>query len=257
MANLVVDIGNTALKAAWTDSMTLGKTFRYQGEMIFDFIVSLTEKNRPEVLVISSVSEISDKDRTRLEKECENLVIVDRKRTETLKRYGLPAWLTPDRAASVLASRYLFKGKGCTIVDFGTTMTIDFTDCDGNYLGGNISPGMAIRFRALNEFTASLPLVKCSPDHGYMGKNTHEAILNGVMNGILFEVRGYIDALWAEKPDAVVIVTGGGGKYMQKTLCRPVVFEERLVMTGLNRILEYQKTVNNEGETNEKGGIYF
>ena len=80
MANLVVDIGNTALKAAWADSVTLGKTFRYQGEMIMDFISSLTRKNRPETLVISSESDISDRDRSRLEKECEKLFIIDSKR---------------------------------------------------------------------------------------------------------------------------------------------------------------------------------
>ena len=104
--------------------------------------------------------------------------------------------------------------------------------------------GLGIRFRALNEFTASLPLVKCSMEHGYVGKNTHDAILNGVMNGILFEVRGYIDELLRNNPFAVVIITGGGSEYLKKTLKRTVFFEDKLVITGLNRILEYQKTVN-------------
>ena len=55
MANLIIDIGNTALKAAWADGMTLGKTFRYQGERMLDFILSLTEKEKPEILLLSSV----------------------------------------------------------------------------------------------------------------------------------------------------------------------------------------------------------
>ena len=59
MANLVVDIGNTALKAAWADGVTLGKTFRYQGERMTDFILSIAGKSRPDVLVVSSVREIS------------------------------------------------------------------------------------------------------------------------------------------------------------------------------------------------------
>ena len=130
------------------------------------------------------------------------------------------------------------------MIDSGTAITYDFVSADGEFRGGNISPGLGIRFRALNEFTASLPLVKCSMEHGYVGKNTHDAILNGVMNGILFEVRGYIDELLRNNPFAVVIITGGGSEYLKKNLKRTVFFEDKLVITGLNRILEYQKTVN-------------
>ncbi len=234
MANLVVDIGNTALKAAWTDSMTLGKTFRYQGEMIFDFIVSLTEKNRPEVLVISSVSEISDKDRTRLEKECENLVIVDRKRTDTLKRYGLPAWLTPDRAASVLASRYLFKGKGCTIVDFGTTMTIDFTDCDGNYLGGNISPGCRTRFKSINRYSRSLPLLDTPDSVERIGTSLVSSVESGIISGIIFEIKGYFDIF----PDNIVVFTGGDAIYFAKRMKNSIFVVCNLVLMGLALIAD-------------------
>ena len=59
MANLIVDIGNTALKASWADGMTLGKTFRYQGEKMLDFILSLTAKEKPEILLLSSVRHFS------------------------------------------------------------------------------------------------------------------------------------------------------------------------------------------------------
>ena len=66
------------------------------------------------------------------------------------------------------------------------------------------------------------------------------------MEGMLFEVRGYIDAWKEDNPNSVVIITGGGGKYLRDKLNRVAVFEEQLVMIGLNRILEYQKTVNND-----------
>ena len=55
MANLLIDIGNTALKASWADGMTLGKTFRYQGERMLEFIFSLTCGSRGEKIVLSSV----------------------------------------------------------------------------------------------------------------------------------------------------------------------------------------------------------
>ena len=70
MANLLVDIGNTALKAAWADGVTLGKTFRYQGERMIDFILSITVKNKPEIMVVSSVRVISANDVGKLESGC-------------------------------------------------------------------------------------------------------------------------------------------------------------------------------------------
>lgn len=158
--------------------------------------------------------------------------------------YDTPKTLGVDRIAGCVGGAFLFPGRELLVIDSGTAITYDFVSADGEFRGGNISPGLGIRFRALNEFTASLPLVKCSMEHGYVGKNTHDAILNGVMNGILFEVRGYIDELLRNNPHAAVIITGGGSEYLRKTLKRTVFFEDKLVITGLNRILEYQKTVN-------------
>ena len=123
----------------------------------------------------------------------------------------------------------------------GTAITFDFMNGEGVFLGGNISPGMQIRFRALNEFTLSLPLVEGSDTYEYIGKNTPGAILDGVMNGILFEVRGYIDELRRENPEAIVILTGGASHFLKKSLKREVFFDEKLVIVGLNQMLEFQK----------------
>ena len=234
MANLVVDIGNTALKAAWADSVTLGKTFRYQGEMIMDFISSLTRKNRPETLVISSVSDISDRDRARLEKECEKLVIIDRKRIGVLHDFGLPSYLTPDRAASIIASRYLFKGKGCTVVDFGTTMTIDFMDCDGNYLGGNITPGCRTRFKALNRYSKTLPLLDTPDTVEKIGNSITSSMESGVISGIIFEISGYFDMF----PDNIAIFTGGDAIYFAKRMKNAIFVVCNLVLMGLALIAD-------------------
>ena len=123
MANLVIDIGNTALKAAWADGITLGKTFRYQGEKMSEFILSLVSRDKPEVMVISTVRELPQQTEERFRKECGTLVILDSRHQDVLESKGLPLFFTPDRAASAIASRYLFKGRACTIFDFGTTLT--------------------------------------------------------------------------------------------------------------------------------------
>ena len=76
MANLIVDIGNTALKAAWADGITLGKTYRYQGERMTEFILSLTEKDHPDILMLSSVRQFSARNIERLEKSCSTIIII-------------------------------------------------------------------------------------------------------------------------------------------------------------------------------------
>ena len=77
MANLIIDIGNTALKASWADGITLGKTFRYQGERMLDFIISLTSRSKPDIMVLSSVRTFSQQAVERLRNECGRLVIIN------------------------------------------------------------------------------------------------------------------------------------------------------------------------------------
>ena len=177
MANLLIDIGNTALKASWADGMTLGKTFRYQGERMLDFILSLTAKEKPEKIVLSSVRYFSEQNVEMLRKECGSLMILDSAMLE--ERYAIPPYLTPDRAASIIASRYLFKGKGCMIFDFGTTLSSDFLDAEGRYEGGNISPGLRTRFRALNRYSRSLPLVDAPESESGTGHDIISSIESG------------------------------------------------------------------------------
>ena len=159
MSNLLIEIGNTALKAAWAEGMTLGKTFRYQGEKLVEFILSLTRKDKPAVMVVSSVSPLGVSEIRLLEKECDKLLLLDPDHREMLPAHGLPSYLSYDRAAAIVAARHLFSGKGCTIVDLGTILSVDFTSPEGLYTGGNLSLGFRTRFKALSRYSRSLPLV--------------------------------------------------------------------------------------------------
>lgn len=229
MANLVVDIGNTALKAAWTDRVTLGKTFRYQGEKMSEFILSLVSRDKPDVMVIASSREISDKDERKFRERCRVLVIMDPKHSEVAERNGLPSYLAPDRAASVMASRYLFRKKGCTLFDFGTTLTIDFLDAEGNYSGGNISLGCRTRFKALNRYSRSLPLADASSEACETGHDILSSIESGVIEGIIFEIEGYL----RRYPDNINVFTGGDAIYFAKRMKNSIFVVCNLVLMGL------------------------
>lgn len=235
MANLLIDIGNTTLKASWADGMTLGKTFRYQGEKKISFILSQTSKQKPEVMVISNVKSFSNQEVERLRGECGHLIILNE---EVLKERNIPLYLTPDRAASVIASRYLFKGKGCTIFDFGATLTIDRIDAEGNYLGGNISLGCRTRFKALNRYSKNLPLVDFDDDIPSLGDSVQTAIKSGVISGMLFEINGYL----SDNTENISVFTGGDANYFAKRMKNCIFVVCNLVLMGLAIVaFEYDK----------------
>ena len=234
MPNLLVEIGNTALKAAWSEGMTLGKTYRYQGEKMFEFVESLVGKEKPTVMVISSTIKVDRNWEERFKKNCRKLVILDRNHTEVLDNNGLPDYLSSDRAASVLAARYLFKEKGSIIFDFGTTLTVDFLDKDGNYEGGNISVGCRTRFKALNRYSRTLPLVNTPSDVAGTGQSLVSSIESGVVGGIMFEIQGYLSRF----PEKVAVFTGGDALYFAKRMKNSIFVICNLVLMGLALIAE-------------------
>ena len=227
MTTLLIDIGNTALKASWADGMTLGKTFRYQGERMMDFILSLTAKSRPELIVLSSVRTFSEQHVERLRKECDDMIILDSAMLE--EKYDIPSYLTPDRAASVIAARYLFKGRSCTVFDFGTVFAIDFIDKDGKYEGGCISPGCHTRFRSLYRYSKSLPLLDAPEEVPEIGTDIATSINTGVISGMMFEIDGYV----SNRPENICVFTGGDAIYFAKRRKNSIFVVCNLVLMGL------------------------
>lgn len=241
MANLLVITGNTALKAAWSDGMVLGKTFRYQGEKMLDYLLSIMEKERPEVLTIASVYGVLKEEEDILRKECNHLIILDKSHTNYLLKYDFPEYLSYDRAVGLIAARYLFKGKSCTVFDFGTTLKIDFLSSDGRYMGGNISPGCITRFKSLNRYAKNIPLVDIPADAAQEGTSLVSSLEAGVISGIKFEIEGYINS----KKENVVIFTGGDAIYFAKKMKNSIFVVCNLELMGLALITEDYVKKNN------------
>lgn len=234
MQNLIIDIGNTAVKAAWADGPILGRTFRYQGEKVKDFILSLTMKERPHTMVVSSVYEISSADEAAYRERCTRLLVLDRAHSEVLSRYSLPEEMTFDRAASIIAVRHEFAGKGVTVIDFGTTLTIDIVNAEGRYLGGNISLGCRTRFKAVNRYSRALPLIDLPEKICELGLSVNESIASGIIKGIMFEIEGYVSGY----PENIVVFTGGDAIYFAKRMKNSIFVICNLVLTGLALIAD-------------------
>ena len=147
--------------------------------------------------------------------------------------YATPETLGADRLAAAV-------GGDCDlmIVDFGTAITIDYVE-GGVFRGGNISPGVAIRFRALADYTARLPLCSATDDVLEYGTTTVEAIEQGVMQGITNEIEGYILSFLKKKTKKSIIFTGGDAKYFVKRIKNTIFADCEPLILGLNRILNY------------------
>lgn len=234
MANLLVEIGNTALKAAWSEGTVLGKTFRYQGEKRMDFLLSLTEKEKPDVFAVATANPITPSEEEILKKECRHLIILDKDHTGTLLRYDLPEYLSYDRAAAIIATAFLFKDKPCTIFDFGTTLNVDFLSATGRYLGGNISPGCRTRFKSLERYSRTLPLVDTPESILPEGNSLKSSIESGVISGIMFELEGYIRL----RPGNIIVFTGGDAIYFAKKMKNSIFVVSNLVLMGLALITD-------------------
>lgn len=157
--------------------------------------------------------------------------------------YATPETLGLDRVAAIAGAQASFPASNVLVIDLGTAITFDLLTADGVFAGGNISPGMRIRFESLHRFTDQLPLV--SPDERMWepGKSTSEALQAGVQSGILFEVMGYINSLKNKYNELVIILTGGDAGFFVKKLKKTIFVDPDLVLKGLNHILDYQGEV--------------
>ena len=122
----------------------------------------------------------------------------------------------------------------CTVFDFGTTLTIDFVGKEGEYLGGNISPGYRTRFKALNRYARGLPLLETPAEAKNIGGSILTSMEAGVILGIMFEIMGYL----SQFPENTVVFTGGDAIYFAKRMKNPIFVICNLVMMGLALIAD-------------------
>jgi type III pantothenate kinase len=134
----------------------------------------------------------------------------------------------------------MYPGRNVLIIDAGSAVTYDYLS-GKTYKGGNISPGLSMRFKALHRFTKKLPVGSTTEQINSPGRNTLEAITAGVINGLIFEINEYIRAFEEKNIDYMVVLTGGDSGYLKERLSYKVNYQPDLVLSGLNHILEYNE----------------
>lgn len=152
-------------------------------------------------------------------------------------RYKSRKTLGADRLAAVLGATALLPHTDLLVIDAGTCITYDLVDAAGNYLGGNISPGIEMRLKALHHFTARLPKVEEAGPLPDIGCNTETAIRCGVTQGVTYEIEGYVGQLRKTYPQLQVFLTGGSHFDFSEALQERLRTDHYLVARGLNRLL--------------------
>jgi type III pantothenate kinase len=152
--------------------------------------------------------------------------------------YRTPETLGNDRLAAAAGAQAMFPKSDVLCIDAGTCIKYDFVNAAGEYLGGGISPGISMRFKALNAFTGRLPLLSPAPFHKLTGGTTSESILSGVMCGAAAEVDGIIQRYREHCPDLKVVLSGGEAGFLESNLKNSIFACPDIVLSGLHEILK-------------------
>ncbi len=240
--NLIIDAGNSAVKLAVYDRNKL--IFHQKAE--FEHVARQVKEicdHYPKIShsIVSSFGNIDHKVLAVLAVFCEVHELGPSSKLPFKNSYATPQTLGVDRMA-LAASAFYYNPKGNTLViDAGTCVTYDIVNDYGEYLGGAISPGLTMRYRALQEQTLKLPLLRPGDFSDFIGNSTEAGIHSGVINGMCREIDGVIDQYRFRFADLTVILTGGDGQFLSKRLKNTIFAHSEFLLEGLNYLLEYNK----------------
>lgn len=251
--NLCIDQGNSRTKVAlMTDDGKMINHFIYKQfssadvERLFD-LYDITDS------IISSVVNIEAAIVNTLHRRSQHFVLFDHLTpVPIVNKYDTPHTLGQDRLAAAVGAKSLCEKENLLIIDAGSAITYDFVTDKGEYMGGNIAPGIKMRFTILQRMTKKLPLVETEENEliPLFGKNTRDAIAAGVIRGVAYEVKGYMRTLREKMDHFQTFLTGGNAPYIlnnvrtSRTEKRDIRYEKNLVLIGLNTILVYNKTAS-------------
>lgn len=243
--NLIVDIGNSFCKLAVMSDGEILEIFR-TSEVTIPFVEEIVDKYVGlRKVVLSSVRSPDENFEKYLNQRFDYFLKVTHDTPIPIKNnYSTPQTLGIDRLMSAVGGVTAFPNRELLIFDFGSAITIDNISAEGEFLGGNISLGMNMRFKALHTFTAKLPLCTTDGTFSAMGKSTDEAVRGGVIFGIIKEIEGYINHYLLKNSEIVIIFTGGDANYFVFKVKNTIFVDCDMLLKGLNKVLEYNYDKN-------------
>ena len=251
--NLTIDNGNTSVKVAFFIGTQVVATNRFtrRDTRLLERFISTYKPNSAIVCTTASASS-SQRIFQVLEQRLPQVTHLTHETTLPIRLgYNTPETLGRDRIATAVGAwtiaQRLDNACDVLVIDAGTAVTYDIIKSDGCFVGGNIAPGLGLRFKSLHEHTGQLPLISADGNTPVVGYDTETAIRSGVVLGLLGEIKCYISDLKLSHPNLMVFITGGDGKLLHSHLADDsIIFYENLAAEGLNRIQLYNQANENQ-----------
>jgi type III pantothenate kinase len=234
---LCFDFGNTRMKVALFVDSVLEEMITLQDES-YETINLLIEKFKPQKAILSSVIDHDVQIENLLSSKTKFHKLNHRTKLPFTTPVGKPDTIGADRLALSAAAVYFYPEKNNLVIGLGTCITYNFINKYHEFLGGGISPGMEMRLRALNHYTAKLPLVKADWNAPLIGYDTNSNILSGVIIGMAKEVDGFIDTYEEKYGNFNVLLTGGDTGILGSHLKKKIFADPELIFKGLYAISE-------------------
>ncbi len=229
---LCFDFGNTRLKCGVFKNDELVEVFALADSNKLT-IEELLKKYSPEKTILSSVIDHN----IEIENILNEKTTFHKLSSKTILPFttpvGKPETIGADRLALAAAAVYFYKGKNNLVIGLGSCVTYNFINKYNSFVGGSISPGMEMRFKSLNAFTANLPLVKADWNFPLIGYDTNTNILSGVLLGMANEIDGIINNYKEKFNNINVLLTGGDVFYFAPHLKSRIFTEPDLIFKGL------------------------
>ena len=245
--NLVIDAGNTRVKAAIFIDNKISEIF-YSTKNPFDFFKNFDYlvENKIKNIILSSVINHSIELIKLLKKHSNCFIDLNENTPLPIQnKYKTPKTLGKDRLANGIAGHFYHPKQNTLIIDAGTCIKFDFINDKNDFIGGAISPGFRMRFKALHTFTGKLPLIDEVKDNFNFGTDTESSLISGVYNGMIKEIEGVINQYNQQYKQLNILFTGGDAHYFVKYLKNSIFADAFLTIKGLNALLNYNVQNNN------------
>ena len=191
-------------------------------------------------MVVASVGDVEKESFLEFKKEVNVHFISNEDPFPFFNDYQTPQTLGIDRMVLAAGATLQFPNQNRLVIDAGTCVTFDFIDETNKYHGGAIAPGLRLRYESLHNFTAKLPLLTLETPKDLIGKSTSESIHSGVVNGLVYEIDGFIEEYKARYSNFIIILTGGDTDFLAKRLKNTIFANSNFLLESLNQTFQYK-----------------
>jgi type III pantothenate kinase len=238
---LTIDVGNTRIKGAVFENYNTLEYFVFPEKEIQEKINAIIKKYQEIThLVVASVGNIEKDAFLRFENELKIWFISHDDVFPFTNNYATPKTLGIDRMVLAAGATLQFQGKNRLVIDAGTCITYDFIDQNDVYHGGAISPGLRLRYESLHNYTQKLPLLTLENPKNSIGDSTAQSIHSGVVNGLTYEIKGFIEEYSVRYSNFIIILTGGDTDFLAKRLKNTIFANSNFLLESLNQIFQYK-----------------